>query len=114
MALSVLISLGRHHCHHRSHQDLERFRCIESGGVAYHHISSDLQLYASSCPWKSWSSNHHIAFLMISAKLSDIWGVKTILLSSNAIFFVFSMTCGGSKSMTQLYVLYTKTHQRSG
>ncbi|KAF2792728.1 MFS general substrate transporter [Melanomma pulvis-pyrius CBS 109.77] len=44
------------------------------------------------------------SFLMITAKLSDIWGLKAILLSCNLFFFVFSMACGGSQSMIQLIV----------
>jgi len=41
---------------------------------------------------------------MITAKLSDVWGLKTMLLACGAIFFVFSMACGAAQTMTQLYV----------
>lgn len=41
---------------------------------------------------------------MITAKLSDIWGLKTVLLTCGAIFLVFSMACGVAQTMTQLYV----------
>lgn len=41
---------------------------------------------------------------MITAKLSDVWGLKTVLLACGAIFFVFSMACGVAQTMTQLYV----------
>ncbi|KAF2684683.1 MFS general substrate transporter [Lentithecium fluviatile CBS 122367] len=44
------------------------------------------------------------SFLMISAKLSDVLGLKTTLLACNVIFLVFSLACGGAKSMTQLIV----------
>lgn len=41
---------------------------------------------------------------MITAKLSDVWGLKTILLACSGIFFIFSMACGAAQTMTQLYV----------
>jgi MFS family permease len=43
------------------------------------------------------------SFLMITAKLSDVLGLKTTLLACNVFFLVFSMACGGARSMTQLY-----------
>jgi MFS family permease len=43
------------------------------------------------------------SFLMITAKLSDVVGLKTTLLGCNIFFLIFSMACGGAKSMTQLY-----------
>jgi MFS family permease len=44
---------------------------------------------------------------MITAKLSDVWGLKTVLLVCGAIFFIFSMACGAAQTMTQLYVMFT-------
>ncbi|KAF2474588.1 putative MSF multidrug transporter [Lindgomyces ingoldianus] len=44
------------------------------------------------------------AFLMIVAKLSDVWGLKSILIFCNAFFLIWSMACGASQSMTQLIV----------
>ncbi|KAH8731405.1 major facilitator superfamily domain-containing protein [Phaeosphaeriaceae sp. PMI808] len=44
------------------------------------------------------------SFLMITAKLSDIWGLKILLLSCAFIFLIFSMACGGAQSMVQLVV----------
>lgn len=44
------------------------------------------------------------SFLMIVARLSDVWGLKIMLLSCAAIFFVFSMACGAAQTMVQLYV----------
>jgi MFS family permease len=44
----------------------------------------------------------NIAFLLITAKLSDIWGLKTLLLSCAVIFLSFSMACGAAQSMVQL------------
>lgn len=41
---------------------------------------------------------------MITAKLSDVWGLKTVLLACGAIFLIFSMACGAAQTMTQLYV----------
>lgn len=41
---------------------------------------------------------------MITAKLSDVWGLKTVLLACGAIFFIFSMACGVAQTMTQLYI----------
>ncbi|KAJ4352710.1 hypothetical protein N0V95_004035 [Ascochyta clinopodiicola] len=44
------------------------------------------------------------SFLMITAKLSDVWGLKTVLLGCGAIFLIFSMACGAAQTMTQLIV----------
>lgn len=44
------------------------------------------------------------AFLMITAKLSDIWGLKSLLITCAAIFLIFSMACGGAQTMVQLIV----------
>lgn len=41
-------------------------------------------------------------FLMITAKLSDIFGLKTVLLVCGAIFLISSMACGAAQTMTQL------------
>jgi MFS family permease len=41
---------------------------------------------------------------MITAKLSDVWGLKTVLMASGAIFLVSSMACGAAQTMTQLIV----------
>ena len=38
------------------------------------------------------------------AKLSDVWGLKILLLSCATIFLVFSMACGVAQSMVQLIV----------
>lgn len=43
-----------------------------------------------------------LAFLMLVAKLSDVWGLKTVLVACNLWFLIFSMACGGAQSMTQL------------
>ncbi|OJJ60253.1 hypothetical protein ASPSYDRAFT_201631 [Aspergillus sydowii CBS 593.65] len=44
------------------------------------------------------------AFVLLVSKLSDIVGLKPLLLASNAIFLVFSVACGVSKSIDQLIV----------
>ncbi|KAI8935767.1 hypothetical protein NX059_007287 [Plenodomus lindquistii] len=44
------------------------------------------------------------SFLMITAKLSDIWGLKITMLSCAVIFLVASMACGGAQTMVQLIV----------
>ncbi|KAF2034646.1 putative MSF multidrug transporter [Setomelanomma holmii] len=44
------------------------------------------------------------SFLMITAKLSDIWGLKNLLISCAAIFLIFSMACGAAQNMVQLIV----------
>ncbi|KAF3914584.1 hypothetical protein ABW21_db0206328 [Orbilia brochopaga] len=44
-------------------------------------------------------------FLLLSSKLCDILGIKTMFLVANFIFGVFSIACGASKNMTQLIVL---------
>lgn len=41
---------------------------------------------------------------MITAKLSDVWGLKTLLLSCAVIFLIFSMACGAAQTMLQLIV----------
>jgi MFS family permease len=41
---------------------------------------------------------------MLTAKFSDVWGLKAVLLACNAIFLIFSMACGGAHSMIQLIV----------
>jgi MFS family permease len=53
---------------------------------------------------KEGGADYITAFLLITAKLSDVWGLKSLLLSCAAIFLVFSMACGGAQSMVQLYV----------
>lgn len=45
-----------------------------------------------------------VAFLLITAKLSDVWGLRSLLVSSAAVFLIFSMACGAAQSMTQLIV----------
>lgn len=36
--------------------------------------------------------------------MSDIWGLKSLLLACTIIFFVFSMACGEAQTMVQLIV----------
>jgi MFS family permease len=49
------------------------------------------------------------SFLMITAKLSDVWGLRTILLAFNGFFLVFSMACSASQTMNQLYTILVQT-----
>ncbi|KAJ5712783.1 MFS general substrate transporter [Penicillium malachiteum] len=42
--------------------------------------------------------------LVVCAKLSDIFGRKTCMITSLGIFVVFSAACGGAQTMTQLIV----------
>ena len=50
-----------------------------------------------------WDEAHRsAAFLLVIGNLSDIFGVKTMLLISHAIFLAFSMACGFAQTMTQL------------
>ncbi|KAJ5713108.1 MFS general substrate transporter [Penicillium malachiteum] len=42
--------------------------------------------------------------LVVCAKLSDIFGRKTCIITSIGIFVVFSAACGGAQTMTQLIV----------
>ncbi|KAL2819624.1 MFS general substrate transporter [Aspergillus cavernicola] len=44
------------------------------------------------------------AFVLLLAKLSDIVGLKPLILISNGIFLVFSIACGVSQTMNQLIV----------
>lgn len=43
------------------------------------------------------------SFLMITAKLSDVWGLRIILFAFNGFFLIFSMACSAAQSMNQLY-----------
>lgn len=43
------------------------------------------------------------SFLMITAKLSDVWGLKIMLIACNVFFLIWSMACGAAQSMEQLY-----------
>ncbi|KAF3929945.1 hypothetical protein AA313_de0205211 [Arthrobotrys entomopaga] len=43
-------------------------------------------------------------FLLLSSKLCDIVGIKTMFLIANVIFGVFSIACGASQNMTQLII----------
>ncbi|KAF1997983.1 MFS general substrate transporter [Amniculicola lignicola CBS 123094] len=67
-------------------------------------ISSDFKALGAS----TWLVTAYLltynSFLMILARLSDIWGLKAALLASNIIFLIFSMACGGAQSMNQLIV----------
>ncbi|KAK6615280.1 major facilitator superfamily transporter [Botrytis cinerea] len=47
----------------------------------------------------------YTCFLIISAKLSDIFGRKSLLLVSVGLFVIFSAACAGAQSMTQLIIL---------
>ncbi|KAF2499849.1 MFS general substrate transporter [Lophium mytilinum] len=44
------------------------------------------------------------SFLLITSKLSDVWGIKTVILTCAFIFLVFSMASGGAQTMNQLIV----------
>ncbi|KAK6348111.1 hypothetical protein TWF718_005926 [Orbilia javanica] len=43
-------------------------------------------------------------FLLLSSKLCDILGIKSMFLAANLIFGIFSVACGASKNMTQLII----------
>ncbi|KAF2708558.1 MFS general substrate transporter [Pleomassaria siparia CBS 279.74] len=68
------------------------------------NISSDFNGLASA----AWLVTAYLltynSFLLIAARLSDIWGIKTVLLAGNVFFLVFSMAAGASKTMNQLIV----------
>lgn len=51
---------------------------------------------------RTYSTNINIAFLMITAKLTDVWGIRAVLLTGNAVFFIFSLACGFSRTINQL------------
>jgi MFS family permease len=46
----------------------------------------------------------YTAFMVVLAKISDILGRKTVLISCLAVFTVFSGACGAAQSMNQLIV----------
>ncbi|KAF2649123.1 MFS general substrate transporter [Lophiostoma macrostomum CBS 122681] len=47
----------------------------------------------------------YAGFIVIFAKLSDIYGRKLILATSMSVFLVFSAACGGSQTLNQLIIL---------
>lgn len=49
-------------------------------------------------------SKPKIGFIIIWAKLSDIFGRKLFLMIAILLFIVFSGACGGSQTALQLYV----------
>lgn len=67
-------------------------------------ITNDLQRFNES----SWIITAYLltytGFLIIWAKLSDIFGRKLVLLTSICLFIVFSAACGLAQSMTELIV----------
>jgi MFS family permease len=46
----------------------------------------------------------YTAFMVVLAKLSDIIGRKTVLISCLAVFTIFSGACGAAQTMNQLIV----------
>ncbi|KAK1140466.1 hypothetical protein N8T08_010310 [Aspergillus melleus] len=44
------------------------------------------------------------AFVLLLAKLSDIVGLKFLIIGSNAVFLIFSVACGVARTMDQLIV----------
>lgn len=50
------------------------------------------------------NNNPVLGVLIIFAKLSDIFGRKSLLLTALFIFLVFSSACGAAQTMPQLYV----------
>ena len=66
------------------------------------HISSTFSSLSQS-PWliTAYLLTYN-SFLMITAKLSDVFGLRTILLFFTAFFLTFSMACSAAQSMTQL------------
>ncbi|KAL8805180.1 MAG: hypothetical protein Q9200_005536 [Gallowayella weberi] len=68
-------------------------------------ISDDLDGFHKS----SWVITSYLitytGFLIIIAKLSDIFGRKPLMMSTIVLFLVFSAGCGGVKTLAQLIVL---------
>jgi len=48
-----------------------------------------------------------LGFLIIWAKLSDIFGRKLVIVTSVSLFVVFSAACGGAQTMSQLLGIST-------
>jgi MFS family permease len=46
-----------------------------------------------------------LGFLVIYAKLSDIFGTKLLILCAVTLFTIFSIACGFARTMLQLYVV---------
>ncbi|KAM0124628.1 hypothetical protein ACHAO1_010966 [Botrytis cinerea] len=74
---------------------------VSTGLVA---ISSDLNGFSNSSWIISGYQISYTGFLVIWAKISDIFGRKHSLLASVFVFAAFSAGCGASKSMPQLIV----------
>ena len=53
----------------------------------------------------TFKSDLYTAFIMIFSKLSDIWGLRKVLLGCTAFFLIFSIACGVAQTMNQLYAL---------
>lgn len=60
--------------------------------------------YAYIDPGNKILANHKPGFLIIFARLSDIFGRKLALLSALTLFTVFSLACGVAQTTDQLYV----------
>lgn len=64
-------------------------------------------------------TNNYKGFLIIWAKLSDIFGRKLLIVTSLGHFVIFSGACGAAQTMNQLYVhaqirwLFLTRHQYS-
>jgi hypothetical protein len=89
--------------YHGTDQNLERIQCLGAISMANHRLPTHLQRY-DTLPSKLKLLLNVAAFLMITAKLSDVWGIKSLLLICATIFLIFSMACGGAQTMTQLIV----------
>jgi MFS family permease len=103
MALSLPFCSRYHNRYHGTDQNLERIQCLGAISMANHRLPTYLQLY-DTLPSKLKLLLNVAAFLMITAKLSDVWGIKSLLLICATIFLIFSMACGGAQTMTQLIV----------
>jgi|TARA_R110002003_G_scaffold97_36_gene8015 MFS family permease len=78
------------------------FNALEQGPwlVTAYLLTYNCKIHELECHLND--ADPDLAFLMITAKLSDIWGLKNLLISCAAIFLVFSMACGAAQSMVQL------------
>ncbi|KAF2749613.1 MFS general substrate transporter [Sporormia fimetaria CBS 119925] len=68
-------------------------------------ISSDFRSLGSA----TWLVTSYLltynTFIMISAKLSDVFGLKLVMIVCSIFFLVFSLACGVAQTMNQLIVL---------
>lgn len=75
-------------------------------------VTGYLFTYTGACSAKSVIPGCHAktvgGFIVIIARISDVLGRKSMLLSSLLVFTIFSGACGAAQTITQLYVAFSE------